>query len=379
MFKQIAIRLIIILFFLSAFNFGGCCAECERSMQAGKGANPAEMRRQRYLYAIKTAYQGGPGAFELLWPYLGDTEFVYLSAEGLFTIDWPETAQICFYAWGREANPYFMTIISQSRNTNEIAAAMEILAINQHRPAIAGLRTLSSSSDPKIRNTAVQCLAMFAEPQDKAGFIMGLQSEDAEYRAACIEALTLYRDPNTAVLIAPFLDYKDEVTSETALGALMLLPCPQSYDAVKNAFDNTENRKLRDVYAQAIREFCDYLDTTAEQYEKLSYREKQQLYKIANERAEQPYVLEDGEKTLSKRQIKHIISKMSRRKTLELSEYPDLREAHFIAVLEPGDIEMLLDLRAGVAAKLGQSGLEDYRTMAEIEEINEIIKRIAQN
>jgi HEAT repeats len=316
----------------------------------------------RYVFyvAFDAALTHDPRAIPMLKAILKDDKgSIYVDLHAM-DVEWPLSHEFIWGAYGPKGLPVLHDVLETSNDPVEVRSAMTLLSQAQYLPALPRIRQAVTSKQEEVRHVAIQSLGRYGRPQDYDLLISGLRSNDLKEIWRYVYALYEYDDVRAVPYLIPLLETKDDHLRSEVIAALSHLLTPVSFEALKKQAATTVKPEEKALCEQFINDTAKNLPSD---YFKKPVKEREAL--LAEARNSR-YFLKRGEQTLTRSQLLEASNEWMSNNRLDKGKYAWVEEKHILSAATTNDIDLLLEIKASLYARLSDECLYEVRRLDEV-------------
>ncbi len=322
--------------------------------------------------AVLAARTRDPRVLPMLKTLLRDKRGTFFVPQHYLMLEWPLTQRFIWGAYGSQALPVLEQTLTESENGAELETAMVLLASSFRTSALPRIRELASHQDSDVRSTALQCLGIFGHPQDYELLARSCTAENLARSPDLAYGLGLYEDLRLADELVPFLHSDTVAVRKAVLGALRILPCPASLEAIHAWADEASIPQERMACAARAAELLHMIDLDWEAYAALDEEERDREFRDAREADRAEFVLKPDDRTLTRKQFLRATEEWKSQNGITGGAFEWVEDRHILSVAAPQDIPLLIDVRARVYERISDEAL------IEVAILDRLIKHLAR-
>lgn len=323
-----------------------------------------------FFTAVEAASTGSPEVSKMLLPLLRDRRSeLKLNAIGK-TVVWPETAEYIWGAFGKAGLTDLDIILNGDIESPDVPAALIILTKNQYIRSLPAIRKIARLAKGNHRYTAIKALGIFGHPDDFDFLIKGLVSEDAETQYSHLWALYEYDDIRAVPYIIPLLNSGSSDTAKEAVSCLSSMVTFESFEALVNFYEKTENMDLKKFSLKYINPLLDK-KITIESYLKLSNQMRRKFISSAEKVRREKHILGVDEIRITRNDFIKMAAEWKKNARVS-SRVKGFSERHILSAANPEDIDLLIEIKSKIYAR------STFDVSYEIEFLDKAIKLLSR-
>ena len=316
--------------------------------------------RLLFMPGIEAASTQDPKVLPMLTVLLSEKEGRPYSMLG-----YPLTHEFVWGAYGSKAMPFLHEMLKTSENPVVLESAITQLARAQYLPALPEIRELTNSEYLEVQEAAIFAIGEFAHPDDFDLLITGLLAssnplDQFTYTYALVELSDLRAVP----YLIPLLDSFDErLRTEAAWGLGNYLASPEGLNALMGTAESSDDQQWADGCEALVDNVLESADVTWEEYLSLSKIEQELItenFRYSDNK------LEEGEQPITHDDFLAAIAEWQETGYLGFEFWDEVGIRHILPIVEPEDIDLLLDAKAAFYLRVSDECIYDARFVDEL-------------
>ncbi|MEW6130602.1 MAG: HEAT repeat domain-containing protein [Acidobacteriota bacterium] len=326
--------------------------------------------KTQYTYVFLTAFDAAltqdERALPLLEICLSDKDGELTIALHSLTLRSPLTHQFLWETFGAKGLLALNRILETSDDTVKLQAAIYLLERARYEKSLPRIRELAKSDDPRVRGTAIKALGVFGHPQDYNFLISGLDSEHPMDQYSFVYALYEYEDLQAASSLYKLLSEEtNEFPKREAVIALLHLPSVQSLDVLQKYCASVKTPHEAQICGSTL---GFYLERQGmkwrgwDAYAKMTGKEKEALVEELRSRSDYN---DESIKAIAKPSHDAFVKAANEWKKNHRLECKneDCDIETLLSAATPDDMDLLLEVRASLYARLSDECLYEVETV----------------
>ena len=299
----------------------------------------------------------------MLAALLADRKGVVPVPQHSMSLSWPLTQEFLWGAFGSKAMPALARVLDESKDDAAREAAMMLMARGQYLPALEKMRRLATEAKSDLHMAAVRAVGVYGHPQDYDFLAAGAKSKDPREARWFAYALHEYDDLRAVPILVEMLGSADVRVRQGALGALVHLLTPESFEAVRRHCGTAEDPQERETCATVIAGILRELGLTTETYGAKAAEEKARLLAGLRDKREAKYRATPSDRKLTHDDLLKAAAQWQADGRIAGGAYEWVQDRHVLAAATADDIPLLMDVKAKCCLRLSDECLSETRTL----------------
>lgn len=319
-----------------------------------------------FRVAIGAAKTQDPRAIPILKAVLHDDKGTYFVQVHQMPLHWSENIEFIWGTFGSKGLAALHEVLKQSHDDVELKSAAVLLGQAQYMEALPDLRTLAHSGSGAARNYAIEWLGELGHPTDFEFLKDGLTSTDQGQLEAYIRGCMQFEDLRTVPALIPLLKAQSPSVRSLAIDALACLVTPESIHALHDHADSTQTPTEKSFCSRFVSGVLG--DTSWEVFSSLDPKEQAEFLRKRDGR-EGGFRVQPGDRRITRHELLRALKEWKKKHRVTDKK---ITAGPMLAVLEPGDLPLLIDVRAAIYSRLSDECLY------EVAFLNTIIRRLGR-
>lgn len=299
-------------------------------------------------------------------------------AEHALTLPWAGINAFLWGSYGPKGLPVLAKVLETTKDPLEAESATYALTMGRYLPALPAIRKLATEGTGDARATAVRSLGIFGHPQDYDFLIKGLDSKDPKDAFVFAYALYEFGDLRAVPHLVPLLDAADEALRGEAAATVEHLLTPQGFEGLMKhrkapAGASAAGIQFAAFNNQFVEGSLEGMALTEAAYLAKTPKEKEALIADMRSGAEEKYVLRKNDRKLTHDELLVAAEEWKKTHSIVGGAYEWVEDRHAMAASTAADIDLWLQVRAKVLARLSDEGL------AEVDNIDGLLQRLGRS
>jgi len=316
-----------------------------------------------FFTALEAAKTQDPRALPLLKACLPDDKGCATVPKQYLTLRWPQTQEVLWGAYGPKGLPELDGILEGAEDPAVVRFALRHLTAAHYLGALGKIRWFIGSKNAAIRHLAIDCVGVFGHPDDYRLLVDGLRSDDPRELEHYARALADFGDVRAVEFLLPLLKSDDLDLRLQAIAALRTLLTRDGFEALRERGARSRDAAERKVCWKTVAHVLGQIRLTWEDYAAKPDAERTALIDGLRRRSQAALALPTGERTLTRDQFLEAAKEWKKAGSTAGGKHGWVDGRHVAAVAKPGDVDLLLAVRAALYATLTDASLDQVATL----------------